>query len=78
MLSIRDPRAAQLAKKLAKKRKSTMTNVIIEALENELRKERDKEPLVDRLAKLAEKATAMAGPKQSEITKEEIDALWGQ
>ena len=78
MLSILDPRAALLAKKLAKKRKTTMTNVIIEALENELRKERDKEPLVDRLAKLAEKATSMAGPNQSEITKEEIDALWGQ
>jgi hypothetical protein len=55
MLSIRDPRAAELAKELAAHRKTTMTEAIIVALENELQRERDKLPLPDRLARLAER-----------------------
>jgi antitoxin VapB len=78
MLSIRDPRAAELAKELAAKRKTTMTDAIISALENELRREREQRPLADRLAQLSKKARAMAGPKGRRITKHEIDDLWGQ
>ena len=45
MLSIRDPRAAELAKQLAAQRKTTMTEAIIVALENELKRERETLPL---------------------------------
>jgi antitoxin VapB len=78
MLSIRDPRAAELAKELAAKRKTSMTEAIIVALENELRREREKIPLPERLAKLAEKARALAGSNPRDMTKDEIDDMWGQ
>jgi antitoxin VapB len=69
MLSIRDPRAAELAKEL---------EAIIVALENELQRERDKLPLPDRLARLAEKATRLAGPNGRDVPKDEMDDIWGQ
>lgn len=78
MLSIRDLRAAELARKLAAERKTTMTEAIIVALENELLREREKRPLGERLARLAEKAQRLAGPDRREATKEEIDEIWGQ
>jgi antitoxin VapB len=78
MLSIRDPRAAELAKRLAAQRKSTMTEAIVVALENELKREREKVPLPDRLAQLAEKARRLAGPQGREVPKDEIDEIWGQ
>jgi antitoxin VapB len=78
MLSIRDPRAAELAKQLAKRRNTNMTEAIIAALENELRREREKVTLPERLAKLAARARALAGPNARDVAKDEIDALWGQ
>ena len=78
MLSIRDPRAAELAKRLASQRKTTMTEAIIVALENELKRERETIPLADRLGRLAEKARGLAGPQGREVSKDEIDEFWGQ
>jgi antitoxin VapB len=78
MLSIRDPRAAELAKQLAKRRNTNMTEAIIAALENELRREREKVTLPERLANLAARARALAGPNARDVAKDEIDALWGQ
>jgi antitoxin VapB len=78
MLTIRDPRAAKLARRLAEVRKTTMTQAVITALEHELRRERDAKPLALRLDALARKAKAMAGPGAREMTKDEIDALSGQ
>jgi antitoxin VapB len=78
MLSIRDPRAARLAKELATKRKTTMTQAIVEALEHELDRERDATPLAERLRKIAQKAAVIAGPNGRAMSKDDIDALWGQ
>jgi hypothetical protein len=47
-------------------------NIVIEM------SERDKRPLADRLADLAQKLKAEAGPNPGEVTKEDIDAMWGQ
>ena len=77
-MTIRDPRAAKLARRLAEVRKTTMTQAVITALEHELRRERDAKPLAVRLDALARKAKAMAGPGAREMTKDEIDALSGQ
>jgi antitoxin VapB len=55
-----------------------MTEAIIAALENELRREREKVTLPERLAKLAARARALAGPNARDVAKDEIDALWGQ
>ncbi|OYY11465.1 MAG: hypothetical protein B7Y01_01765, partial [Xanthobacter sp. 17-67-6] len=48
-LQIRDERARVLAEQLAARRKVTMTEAVIQALEGELTREKDKEPLASRL-----------------------------
>lgn len=78
MLSIRDPRAAELARRLAAQRKTTITEAIITALENELKRERETIPLPDRLARLAEKARRLAGPACRDVPKDKIDEIWRQ
>jgi antitoxin VapB len=77
MLTIRDPRAAALARQLAKARHTTMTQAVVTALENELRQDRETAPLHVRLRALGEKAKAMAGPRAREMTRDEIDELSG-
>ena len=55
-----------------------MTEAIVHALRSELKREQDKRPLADRLEELAQKLKAEAGPNPREVTKEDIDAMWGQ
>ena len=47
-LQIRDPRARELARQLAEKRKISMTEAVIEALESELQREHEQIPLAER------------------------------
>ena len=77
-ISIRDPEVGELARELARLRKTNMTEAIAHALRAELARERDKRPLRERLAELAERARTAAGPNPREVTKEDIDAMWGQ
>jgi len=77
-ISIRDPEVGELARELAKLRKTNMTEAIAHALRSELKRERDKRPLHERLAEIAERARGLAGPNPREVTKEDIDAMWGQ
>jgi antitoxin VapB len=77
-ISIRDPEVADLARRLARLRGTNMTEAIAHALKAELKRERDKRPLVERLEALADETLAMAKPGGHVMTKEEIDALWGQ
>ncbi len=77
-ISIRDPKVGELARELASLRKTNMTEAIAHALRCELKRERDKRPLRERLKQLADETVAMAGPNPREVTKEEIDDLWGQ
>ena len=75
-LNIRDPRARELARELAGRRKTSITAVVIEALERELDRERQAIPLATRLAKIAERAMAQAGPDARPITEAERDEMW--
>jgi antitoxin VapB len=77
-ISIRDREVGELARELARLRKTNMTEAIVHALRTELERERDKRPLADRLAELAAELKAEAGPNPREVTKEDIDAMWGQ
>jgi antitoxin VapB len=77
-ISIRDPEVGELARKLAELRKTNMTEAIAFALRNELKREREKRPLAERLEELAQRLKTEAGPNPREITKEDIDAMWGQ
>ena len=75
-LSIRDPRAAVLAKELATLRKTNMTAAIIQALENEISRDRGELPLAERLGAIAAGARAKAGPSPREVSEAERDAMW--
>ncbi len=77
-LSIRDPEVGKLARELARLRKTNMTEAIAHALRSELKRERDKRPLADRLEQLAQKLKAEAGPNPREVAKGDIDEMWGQ
>lgn len=76
-LQIRDDRARELAQKLAARRKVSMTEAVIQALEAELKRETDKEPLAARIARIAEGLAAEAGPRGRPMSKDEVDAMWG-
>lgn len=76
-LQIRDSRARELAQELASRRNVTMTEAVIQALEAELRRETEKEPLAVRIARIAATLAAEAGPNRHVMSKEEIDAMWG-
>ncbi|MBV8962849.1 MAG: type II toxin-antitoxin system VapB family antitoxin [Hyphomicrobiales bacterium] len=76
-LQIRDERARNLARKLAAKRKVTMTDAVIMALEAELRRANEEEPLARRIARIADDLARHAGPNRRKMSKAEIDAMWG-
>jgi antitoxin VapB len=73
-LNIRDPRAAELAAR----RKIAMTAAIIEALQNEIKRERDKVPLRERLARIALTTRALAGRKGRPVPRSDIDDMWSR
>ena len=54
-----------------------MTEAIIAALEGELRRERERRSLPDRLADIARRLKAEAQAPGREMTKDEIDDMWG-
>ncbi|MBY0611900.1 MAG: type II toxin-antitoxin system VapB family antitoxin [Beijerinckiaceae bacterium] len=76
MLNIRDPRAHELARKLAAERKSTITEAVVTALEHELERVRAAIPLPERLARIADDLKAQAGPNPRDVTRAEIDDMW--
>lgn len=76
-LQIRDDRARELAQRLARKRNLTMTEAVIQALEGELRRESEKEPLAARLKRISSELVAQGEPGGHPMAKDEIDAMWG-
>ena len=77
-LHIRDPRAAALARQLSEARGQTMTDAVIQALEGELRRERRRRPLSERLDRIARRLADAGEPERGRTPdKAEIDALWG-
>lgn len=76
-LQIRDPRAHQLARQLAEKRHLSLTEAVIEALEAQLQRESARTPLADRLAEIANRLQAKATAGGHDMTKDEVDAMWG-
>jgi antitoxin VapB len=76
-LQIRDTRARSLAMRLAKQRGVTMTEAVVQALQEELRRARSAEPLAIRIKKISTDLAQHAGPNRRTMTKDEIDAMWG-
>ena len=77
-LNIRNPQARALAHELAELRKLSITDAVVGALEAEIRRERARLPLEDRLAALADRALAKAGPNGREVSEDERDAMWSR
>lgn len=75
-LQIRDPKARELAKKLAAARNVTMTEAVIEALESELKRQRTPKSNLG-VADLVSELRDLARPGGRDMTKDEIDAMWG-
>jgi antitoxin VapB len=75
-LTIRDPRAGELARELADMQGTTMTEAVIGVLKQEVERKRKELPLEVRIDAIIEKARRMAGPNGRTMTKEEIDDLW--
>ena len=76
-LQIRDPRARDLAKRIAQRRHVSMTEAVVDALEAEYRRVSAQQPLAARLNTIADELAALAKPGGREMTKDEIDAMWG-
>lgn len=75
-LHIRDQRAAHLARKLAVRRGTTMTQAVLDALEGALA--RQGRPMRERVAEIAREAAPLGDPARGRaVTKKEIDGLWG-
>lgn len=75
-LQIRNPRARELAEQLAEKRKVSMTEAVIDALEAELQRQKTT-PLAERVARIVEDLHKKGKPGGRDMTKDEIDTMWG-
>ena len=76
-LQIRDARARSLAQRLAAQRGVSMTEAVVQALQEELRRARAAEPLAVRIRRISSELARRAGPNRRAMTKAEIDAMWG-
>ncbi|MDR2000780.1 MAG: type II toxin-antitoxin system VapB family antitoxin [Zoogloeaceae bacterium] len=76
-LQIRDPRARELARKIALQCHASMTEVVVQALETEYRRVAAQQPLAERLDAIADELAVIAGPNGRDMKKNEIDAMWG-
>ena len=75
-LHIRDDRAATLARRLARRKGTTMTRAVVEALEGALK--REERPLTERVAEIANELERIGNRARGHTpTKQEIDELWG-
>ena len=76
-LQIRDPRARELARRIAERRHISMTEAVVEALEAEYRRVSGQQSLAERLGAIANELAALAKPGGRDMTKDEVDSLWG-
>lgn len=76
-ISIRDPKAEILAKELAARRGTNMTQAIISALEEAIAADRARVPLSRRVAAITEELKTKARPGGRDMSRDEIDAMWG-
>lgn len=76
-LQIRDPRARQMARQLARLNGGNMTEAVIDALDFRLKHMADKRPLEELAAALSHDLRQRAKTAGRDIAKDEIDQLWG-
>lgn len=77
-ISIRNAKVEELARELADRRGTNMTEAIEHALRKTLDETPAKRPLREVLEELAAEARSMMGPNPRAVSKKELDDLWGQ
>lgn len=77
-LTLRDPVAIEMARELASLRGISEAEAVTAALAAELRREKEASSVSDRVAAIADRLMDAAGPNRREMTKADIDAMWGQ
>ena len=75
-LNIKDPRAAKLARALATRLGTTITEATIAALQAELDRQAPEIPLEERIQKIVSDLHAKSPGPVKPMTREETDALW--
>jgi antitoxin VapB len=76
-LTLRDPKEIEMAKELASLRGVSEVDAVTAALAVALEREKEWAQRRARIAAISERALAQAGPGGHDMTKDEIDALWG-
>lgn len=75
-LHIRDDKAAELARRLAKREGVSVDEAVLRALEAALAQ--DNRPLTERIGEIRAELHRLSHPEQGRpVTKQEIDELWG-
>lgn len=77
-LTLRDPAAIQMARELASLRGISETEAVAAALAAALEREKEKAEVCEKLLAIGARARAEAGPNARQVSKDEIDAMWGQ
>jgi hypothetical protein len=77
-LTLRDPEVIRMVRELASLRGISEADAITAALAAELRREKEALSVSERVAAIADRMMAAAGPNGQEMTKADIDAMWGQ
>ena len=75
-LQIRDPRAHELARRLAELRRVSMTAAVIEALESEVERVEGKADLIGDIEAIQDRLRRAGRPGGRDFTKDEIDDMW--
>ena len=76
-MQIRSQRAKELAEALAVQRKVSVTEIVVQALEGEWKREAQKRALAERLSEVAVDLAALVQSVGQAMTKSEVDEMWG-
>ncbi|MBA3446117.1 MAG: type II toxin-antitoxin system VapB family antitoxin [Pseudaminobacter sp.] len=76
-LQVESSKALELARNWLKKRRVSVSDAVIGALEAELGRENERQSRINRLRAIADDLWAQRKPGGRDMTKDEIDAMWG-
>ena len=76
-LQIRHPKARQLARRIADLRRVSMTEAVVDALAADLARRENRESVAETVTRLHEELRRIGKPGGRDLTKEELDELWG-
>lgn len=76
-LHIENPRAFELAKQIAELRNISLDDAVLESLRHGLERAERLRRTLDVVHEIQQRLRTNAGPNGRDMTKEEIDAMWG-